>query len=154
MQRIDDENFINSNYNLDTIVGVRIKNNELYFLAWMENAENYKIQQAMSSDGYLLNKANIMLNGDIYTCITETKDYNSMYILYETDENGQLLNEDDAVFANAKEKFLTLIETHAENGRKSENDHDIFILTRDELSIICDALRDGDYIFIIDDMAE
>ena len=105
MQRIDDENFINSNYNLDTIVGVRIKNNELYFLAWMENAENYKIQQAMSSDGYLLNKANIMLNGDIYTCITETKDYNSMYILYETDENGQLLNEDDAVFANAKEKF-------------------------------------------------
>ena len=48
MQRLSDDTFKFMKYNTDNIIGIRIKDGEFYFLAWMENAEHYRIQQAMN----------------------------------------------------------------------------------------------------------
>lgn len=152
MKRISDGNFIAQQYDADKVVGIRVKNGEFYFLAWMENAPHYKIQQATNPNGYLLDRCRLMFDGDIYNCIIETEGYNNMYLLYETDDEGKLLHAEDKVFANAHEKFLTLINCYERNGTSDPYDHDILILTKDELGHFCDLLRDGDYILIVEDM--
>lgn len=105
----------------------------------------------MSSDGYMLDRSDLIITGDIFTCIQETKEYNSMILLYTTDENDNLENEDDEQFDNAYEKFLTLVNCYERNGVVDEDDHDILMLTQEEISSFCDMLRDGDYIFMIED---
>lgn len=151
MQRISDELFVKQAYDLDKIVAVRVKDGEFYFLAWMENAPHYKIQQAMSSDGYLMDRGGLIFDGDIFSSVQATKEYNNMYLLYRTDDNGNFEDEDDAKFQNAHEMFLTLVNCYERNGVSDVDDHDILMLSKDELSSICDMLRDGDYIFIVTD---
>lgn len=145
MKRIDDKTFVRTQCNPDNVIGIRIKNGALYFLAWMEDAAYYKIQQAMCSDGYLLNKATLVSEGDIYACIQETKEYNSMYLLYELDDEENLINDEDKVFANAHDKFLSII-----NCKENTHEHTILLLTPKELAEVCDLLGDGDYILIME----
>lgn len=152
MKRVSDGKFVEMEYNKDKIVAIRIKNSEFYFLAWMEDAEHYQIQKATNSNGYLLDRTGLIFNGDIYDTIVNTKEYNSMYMLYETDDDGNLIHEDEKQFKNAYEEFLTLVDCYKRNGVSDEEDHDIFILTKEELCAVCDALRDGDYVLIVTDM--
>lgn len=149
MKRISDEKFVDMAYDEDKIVAIRVKDGEFYFLAWMENAPHYKIQQAMKPDGYLMDRAGLIFDGDIFSCVQETKEYNAMYLLYQTDDAGNLKDESDKQFKNVYEKFLTLINCYERNGVSDESDHDILMLTKEELSSFCDMLRDGDYILIV-----
>ena len=151
MQRISDELFVKQEYDPDKIVAVRVKDGEFYFLAWMENAPHYKIQQAQSSDGYLMDRTGLVVDGDIFETVQATKEYNNMYLLYCTNDDGEFENEDDAQYQNAHEMFLTLVNCYERNGVSDVDDHDIIMLSKEELSMICDMLRDGDYVFIIED---
>jgi hypothetical protein len=151
MKRVSDERFVETAYNEDKIVAIRVKNGDFYFLAWMENAENYKIQKAKSDDGYLMTR-DLVVDGDIYREITNTKEYDDMVLLHQTDDEGCLINEDESKYANVHEEFLQLVRCYERNGVHDESDHDIFMLTKNELSSICDSLRDGDYVLIVTDM--
>lgn len=150
MRRISDENFLDLKPNFDSVIGIRVKDGEFYFLAWMENAEHYRIQCAMNSDGYLLDRNYLIGTGNIYETITSTKEYNSMYVLWQLDDNEDLISENDKKFANEYERFLSLIKPYERNGKSNPDDHDILILSEKELSSFCDLLRDGDYILILD----
>jgi hypothetical protein len=151
MQRISDELFVKQKYDPDKIVAVRVNNGEFYFLAWMENALHYKIQQAQNANGYLMDRTNLIFNGDIFAAVQSVKEYNNMYLLYCIDDNGNLEDEDDARYENEYEMFLTLVNCYERNGIGVKDDHDILMLSKEELSSICDMLRDGDYIFIVED---
>lgn len=149
MRRLDDEKFLEIKPNPDTVIGIRIKDGEFYFLAWMEDAPHYRIQQAADSDGYLLDRSGLVIDGDIYSCITETSQYNFMHLLYELDDDGNVINEDDKEYEDEYEMFLSLIKPYERNGVSNEGDHDILVLSQDELCTICDMLRDGDYVFVM-----
>ena len=147
MKTITDNTFLKEQYNLESIVGVRIYNGNIYFLAWMEDAIDYKIQKVMNHAGYLLDKTSLMLDGDIFTCIANTVDYEDLYSLYEVDENQNPIHEEDKAFANTYEKFLSLMKY-----KLNTKEHIIILLTQAELAGlcgVCEILRDGDYIFVI-----
>lgn len=142
MKRIFDETFKFGIYNPDRIVAIRIKNGEMYFLAWMEDAQNYKVQKAVYPESCVIDIGNLMLTGDLKKCIMETDGYNKMYNLYTTDD-AEL---------SMYEYFLSLVSCYkSQNGTSDEEDHDIFVVTKTELSQICDVLRDGEYIIILSD---
>lgn len=151
MRRIGDEKFIRLRPDADKVVAVRIKDGEFYFLAWMENASHYRIKQAMDPDGYLMDREALIADGDIFSCVQCTEGYNNMYVLYGLDDDGTVVYGEDRLYINEYEKFLSLISNYERNGKQDANDHDIFLLTTDELSGICDALRDGGYVFVVED---
>lgn len=145
MKRLNDEEFIFSQPDMDCIYGIRIKNNEFRLLAYMENAERYRIKQSMDSDGDPLCADAFISIGEI---ISGENMPSCMYILYELDDNGNPVDDADKKFRNAHDCFLSLISPYTVNG-VSDGDHDIFQLTADELSAISDALRDGDYVLVV-----
>lgn len=151
MHRISDELFVTREYDMDKIVAIRVKNGEFYFLAWMEDAPHYKIKKARGSDGYLMDRCSIIFDGDIFSAVEQTEEYNKMDLLYCMDDNGVLSESADKTFSNAYEKFLTLVNCYERNGLSDEDDHDILVLTEEDLSSFCDVLRDGDYILIVTD---
>ena len=151
MIRLNDEKFLETKPNPDSVVGIRVENGKLYFLAWMEDAPHYRIQRAADSDGYLLDETTLFFTGDIYSCVTETSQYNFMYLLYELDDDGNIVNEDDKEYDSEYEMFLSLIKPYEKNGVADEEDHNILVLSQDELCILCDLLRDGDYILVIEE---
>lgn len=151
MRRISDEKFVDMPpYTADKVVGIRVKDGEFYFIAWMEDAPHYKIQKAMDPDGYLLNREHLIVDGDIFSAVQATDRYNNMYLLYCTDDSGNLINEDESKYFNEYDEFLALIKPYERNGVSDESDHDILLLDRNELSSFCDLLRDGDYILIVE----
>lgn len=144
MQRLSDEKFIELQPNMDNVYGIRIKNGEFYLLAYMENAEHYNIKHSLSSDGDLLLRDPIVSVGEI------SSDENvpaHVGILWELDDAGNLIDPENKKYKNAHEYFLSFITPYTYHD-VSDGDHDIFLMTKNELSAICDALRDGDYVII------
>ena len=66
------------------------------------------------------------------------------------DDKGNLLNKDDYEYRNPYEKFLSCINPYQRNGKSDPDDHDIFLMTQKEFGDCIDALRDGDYVFVIE----
>lgn len=151
MKRISDEMFLNTKPNPDKVFGIRVKDGEFYFLAMMEDAEHYKIKKAMISDGYMLDRGSLIFDGNIMGNIENTSQYNKMQLLYETDDNGGLVRDDEKMYQDEYEMFLSLVNCYERNGVSDDEDHDILVLTKDELSSFCDLLRDGDYVLVVDD---
>ena len=56
MIRLSDALFISSEPDYDTVIAIRIKNGEYYFLGWMENAEDYKYVIAKHPEENLLDR--------------------------------------------------------------------------------------------------
>lgn len=153
MERWSDERFIKAECNMDNVIAIRIKNGEFYFIGWMENAEKYKIQVIPCVDKALLERDLIMLE-EIYTAITTVPDYNRIDIVYEVDETGNPIKEEDKKYVNVFDRFLSFVKNYERNGVSDNGDHDIFVTNCKELSMVCDALRDGDYVFIVEDLSQ
>lgn len=151
MKTISDKKFIKKQYDRDSIVALRIKNDNLYFLAWMENAEHYKIQKAIDTDEYLLDKHTMLITKNVFYTILNNTQYNCMYLLYETDDNHKLINDHEKSFKNEYEQFLTLVENGASSDITNKPEHNILMLTQKEFCSICNILKDGDYVFIFKD---
>ena len=47
-------------------------------------------------------------------------------------------------------EFLSYVRSYERNGIRDKDDHDIFCVTESELYALADALRDGDYVFVIE----
>ena len=151
MKRISDELFIteeNRGYSLDDIKAIRTQNSEFYFLGWMENAERYSIQWVKLNSK--IERDLLIASDDVYDAITSCKDYNKVENDWLMDDKGNLLTKDDHEYRNPYEKFLSCINPYQRNGKSDSDDHDIFLMTQKEFGDCIDALRDGDYVFVIE----
>lgn len=151
MKRISDELFVtgeNRTYSLDDVIAIRIQDGEFYFLGWMENAERYSIQWAKSNSK--IERDLLIASDDVYDAITSCKDYNKVENDWLMDDKGNLLNKDDHEYRNPYEKFLSCINPYQRNGKSDPDDHNIFLMTQKEFGDCIDALRDGDYVFVIE----
>lgn len=146
MKRLSDNAFILLQPDMDKVYGIRILDGEFYLLGIMEDAEGYRIKKSMHADGDHLERDPLIATGEI---LTDENMPARFVILYELDTDGNPKEEHDKDCENAHECFLHLLEPYTRNGT-SDGDHDIFVLTRNEFSALCDALRDGDYIFVIE----
>lgn len=55
------------------------------------------------------------------------------------------------VFIRMKRRFLlSCINPYQRNGKSDPDDHNIFLMTQKEFGDCIDALRDGDYVFVIE----
>lgn len=157
MRRLSDETFIKTKPEKDSVIGIRIKNGEFYFLGWMEDAAHYAIQIPCNVEKCQIERDQLMLASecmDVVLAIENTEGYNVMQLYWETDEDGALLNPDDEKFKDPYSRFLSFINLYERNGVSDPEDHDIFVTTAEEFAQVCDALRDGDYIFVFEDEDE
>ena len=67
--------------------------------------------------------------------ITDSYGYNQVYVINSTDPYRE---------------FLSYVRSYERNGIRDKDDHDIFCVTESELYALADALRDGDYVFVIE----
>lgn len=135
MIRIGDGNFIQNEPYMDTVVAIRIEKGEYYFLGWMEEAENYNIQIAKHPENCLLGRDCFSDFGSLHESITDSEGYNRVYVINSTDPYRE---------------FLSHVRSYERNGIRDKDDHDIFCVTESELYALADALRDGDYVFVIE----
>lgn len=136
MIRLSDATFISTEPDCDSVIAIRIKNGEYYFLGWMENAENYNYVIAKHPEENLLDRDCFSDANSLYSNIISCDGYNNAYLSVHT----------EYPYAD----FLSNINCYERNGIADSDDHDIFSLTMDEIYSISDALRDGDYVFVID----
>lgn len=141
MERISDETFLEMQPDMDNVYAITVKDGEFYFCAWMEDAENYKIQAASSTDDCKLSRDLLIVNGDLYTAITECDGYHNAVYMAEGDISDE----------EAYKEFLSYVGCYTRDGVSDENDHDILIMTKDDICNCLDLLRDGDYIIVLDD---
>lgn len=139
MKHISDSAFLDMRPNPDSVIGIRVKDGEFYFLAWMVDSENYRIEGALNPKTCQLDRHALIATGDIYEAIRCTDGHDSLVPLCSPDEDGNTTQSE-------YEFFLDLIKPHDES---NPDDHDILILTETELSSFADLLKDGDYIFIM-----
>lgn len=140
--------FLAEKPNQDRVVAVRIKDGEFYFLAWMENAEHYRIQAAQKSNGYLMDKGFLFRTGDIYEAVQSTEEYNSMDVLYQIDDCGNAM---ETEFTDEYDRFLALFAFGKFAQSRTIDLLDIISISSNEFHNFGETFRDGDYIFIVDD---
>lgn len=153
MEKLTMGQFLAKKPNPDSVVAVRIKNGEWYFLAWMEDAEHYRIQAARDIDGYLMIKEILSETGDVYEAVQNTAEYNFMDVLYNLDDNGNVISENDRDFDDEYDRFLSLFTfgrfACSFNCEKRKN-LQIIEISQKEIRENGDLLRDRDYIFIME----
>ena len=139
MKRISDECFVKTKPNKDNVIAIKICNGEMLFIGWMENAESYSMQISRNIDKCKLDKSELISVGKLYETITSSDWYKRLIII---DENSCKDIKQDY------KDFITYVED------KYDGDHDIFEMTEEEFVDICDALADGDYVFVISDFVK
>ena len=107
------------------------------------NKEGYRIFAPYKGE-IELQRDQLIINGDLNVCEAEDYERTPMIHDYETEE---ICNEYNSVY----ELMLEYIKPYERNGKTDPGDYDIFIMTREELCDFCDALRDGDYIIILEE---
>lgn len=146
MKKYTDKMFLAEKPNQDRVVAVRIKDGEFYFLAWMVNAERYRIQSADNLNGYLMDREYLLKTGDIRKAVQKTGKY--MDVLYRIGANG---NSIDKEFADEYERFLSLFTFGRFSASRITAWYGIIGLSENELRDFGEDFHDGDYIFIMDE---
>lgn len=134
MIRMSAERFL-KNYYGSKVHAVRIKNGEFYFLAWIDNKNQL-----------IVTRNPIQLERDIVMClpILEAAALNDAW-----DQEVQNVRAEGK--RDAHEKILSCVKPYERNGVSDKGDYDIFRMNIEEWHALCDALRDGDYLLVIDD---
>lgn len=139
MIRINDDTFKETEPIMDNVIAIRIQKGNIYFLGWMECAENYNIMIANHPERNLLDLDSFSDAESLYNSIVSCDGYN----------NCSLISSNDPY-----KEFLSWIKCYEKDEITDTSDHEIFCFTSPELYAIVDSLRDGDYIFIIDDFGK
>lgn len=135
MRRMSDGTFIAEQPNMDGIYAIRIKNGKFYIVGWMDVAAIYNMQ-------IVTNPEDCLLDQDCFS------DIDSLNLSIVTAINN---TEIDTINSSSPyQEFLSHVRNYERNGICGEDDHDIFLVTEKELYAIADALRDGDYVFVIE----
>lgn len=139
MIRIDDGTFKETKPDMDNIIAIRIQNDNIYFLGWMECAENYNIVIANHPERNPLDLDSFSYPDSLYNDIVNSDGYNDCSLISSNDPYKE---------------FLSWIRCYEKDLARDKDDHDIYWLKESELYAIVDTLRNGDYIFIIDDFGK
>lgn len=140
MKRISDETFKKGEADKDKIIAVRIQDGEFYYIGMMENAENYSIKIPQNYEACHLMRDVVIAEGDIQKAGEVTDGWNRQMLL--SNVYGE---------KNEFASFLKCVNPYYDNHGITDGDHDIFIVTREEIASVSDALKNGDYIFIMND---
>lgn len=139
MIRINDDAFKTTEPIMDNVIAIRIQESNMYFLGWMECAERYNIMIANHTERNLLGLDSFSDAESLYNDIVSCDGYNDCSLI---------------AAKNPYSEFLSYINCFEKDGLADTNDHEIFCFTSAELYAIVDSLRDGDYIFIIDNFGK
>ena len=110
-------------------VAVRIENGDFYLLGVRVDSKDHVLKNPTPLD-----------RSDMI--VPDSNGY-LPYLLDIANENGA-----DKYPAN-KNNLIKIVRCYARNGYSDEDDRDIFVLEDDELAALIDALRDGDYMFVL-----
>lgn len=154
MERLYYESFIQGSYG-EEVYAISVKDGEIYTKAWVEEwpdasrripegvNEPFRILSTSVSEGIALDKGTIVCEKSMFKVIMEAEDYNNpLYYHYETDRTD---------FESVYDCLCSFVKPYSNHGKVDSNDYDIFKMTFEEFQSIYDALRDGDYIFVIED---
>ena len=90
--------------------------------------------------------------GSLYSAITECDGYDQhVFYAWIVDDDGNVIQEQEQTYKNVYERFLSFVRNYERNGVSDSDDHNIFCMTTEEFQGIADALRDGDYVFVVED---
>lgn len=120
----------------NNIIALRVQDEKVYFVGWMEDAENYKI--SWMNKGNELDLSSLLLNYNLYKEITELPGYNTMEYGWKTDDDGNVISEEES--EDEYQAFIDLL----------NDGYKIFDIGKYEICDIIDSLKDGDYVFIIE----
>ena len=135
MRRMSDGTFIAEQPDMDGIYAIRIKNGEFYIVGWMDVAAIYNMQIVTNPEDCLLD----------LDCFSDIDSLNLSIATAIIDKKIDTINS-----SSPYQEFLSHVRSYARGGSSDEDDHDIFIFAEKELYAIADALRDGDYVFVIE----
>lgn len=135
MRRMSDGTFIAGQPDMDGIYAIRIKNGEFYIVGWMDVAAIYNMQIVTNPEDCLLDR----------DCFSDIDSLNLSIVTAINDTEIDTINS-----SSPYQEFLSHVRNYERNGICGEDDHDIFLVTEKELYAIADALRDGDYVFVIE----
>ena len=135
MRRMSDGTFIAEQPDMDGIYAIRIKNGEFYIVGWMDVAAIYNMQIVTNPEDCLLD----------LDCFSDIDSLNLSIATAIIDKKIDTKNS-----SSPYQEFLSHVRNYERNGTCGEDDHDIFLVTEKELYAIADALRDGDYVFVIE----
>lgn len=135
MRRMSDGTFIAEQPDMDGIYAIRIKNGEFYIVGWMDVAAIYNMQIVTNPEDCLLDR----------DCFSDIDSLNLSIVTAINDTEIDTINS-----SSPYQEFLSHVRNYERNGICGEDDHDIFLVTEKELYAIADALRDGDYVFVIE----
>lgn len=124
MKRLSESDFIKYRPYKDDVIAIKIADGKYYFAGWMEDAENYNMQIAKHPELNLIGQGGFDNRGSLYQKIFECADYNHMYC---------------DKCENSYKTFLEYMDQCK-----------ILLLNEKELNGIYDVLRDGLYVFIIE----
>ena len=114
----------------DNLVAVRIENGDFNLIGVRRDRKDY-----ISNEPVSLERDDLMMYPE--------EGYTKVFLeLFDTLNN----NISDA----SEDKLLDSVKDYERNGKSDTDDKDIFEVEQFELADIIDALRDGDYIFVID----
>lgn len=105
----------------------------------MECAENYNIVIANHPERNPLDLDSFSYPDSLYNDIVNSDGYNDCSLISSNDPYKE---------------FLSWIRCYEKDLARDKDDHDIYWLKESELYAIVDTLRNGDYIFIIDDFGK
>lgn len=147
MKRISKEIFCNGDY--ETAVAIRIENGEFAFLGDMEewsDSPDWNIpgRRIFAPYKYLALDRVLVSEGILDAMEAPEYELTPMVYYYETEE--------ECSNKTIYEAFIELVKPYVRNGNSDTDDYDIFVLSRAEFMDLYDAFRDGDYIFIIEDV--
>lgn len=147
MKRISQETFVNGKWE-ENVTGLQIENGEFY---WICDIEEWPDYPEFNKDGLrifapyngsvILDRA-LVFEGSLNICEASNYENTPMTYYYETEEECKK-------FKNVYECMLEYIQPYRRNKNSDPDDYDIFIMNKQELIDFCDALKDGDYIIIL-----
>lgn len=133
MYRINCNTYLQTDYG-ENIIALCIKDRQIYFKGWRENAENYDLMFARRTDCFLLDK-NQCKSNSLYEVIINSDDYN----------NCALVTAKHNTYQEKQKHLLSCLLSVNPN---------ILIMSGTEFRQICDILCDGDYIIILDSISK
>lgn len=134
MKRLSTEKLLEQTLEHENIAAIRIKDEEIYFIGWLENAENYNVVIARKP---IELRIDILMTSNIYAAVTASENWH-------TPMSTELIKTDAPIVELLKHTY-----SHESNKTYPDaEDHDVFVLTEEEMNDTIDALKNGDYILI------
>ena len=153
MEELTLEQFVELEPNMGSVYGILVENGRFYLLGRMMAKDTEPIFVSPSSKeneinmGGLSNVSNGHIGIEFERLVMSLEGYGKMQYVYRR-ENGRLVDKHDEAFANAYEKFASVV-MEGNSNKDGNGACSIIQMTEEEMKGACDSLSDGRYIFVV-----